>query len=691
MKRAFLLLCVLTVTGITDHDNNAMVQLDTTFGPYKNGTLVQSFANSTSYARASLVQPDGKILVFGTANNGTDYLVGARYTASGALDTDFGTQGTVAKLVNDGLIAHDAIIQGDGKIVVVGATLVNNNPGFALTRFNTDGTLDTSWGTGGVAWCTVYGFVEGVVIAGEKAVTVATTSSDEALAAAIARQQTNGSPDLTFGELHGSTKLQAGLSTRGHDIALQSTGKMIIVGDTNVNGKKFYAARFTTQGVLDETFATGGVQIVPFPNAQSSGAITVAIQSNDYIVIAGSADNDIALMRLTNEGIVDTVFGNQGFVRTPLESTSAVNAVVVQPDGKIVIAGSVNGYIVVARYSDAGVLDETFGDHGIATTALGADSVALSLELQDDGKLVVAGESDERFFVARYRADNSDFVSVDSPADGSTITSSTFAMTGSASRAELNVRLKLDNTIVATTRTDNEGNWNAGNSSIVSNGAHTIVAELLDANNQVLGTSSNTFTVNGADTISIVQPLAGSTINTNKPLIGGQSSRSGASVVLLLDGVYWVAVTTDSIGNWQVTLPAIPNGSHTLTAVLTVDGTPVAQGQCSFTASQYLCDNLRILGGIYTTGNPPLIIAGSGTSCPPTCDFSVQKISYNTFNVTYGYPFSYPPLVSGSAEKIRSTDEGFITIVEAGTLGYVVLRLHGKASYIHFIAGSCRG
>jgi uncharacterized delta-60 repeat protein len=691
MKRVLLLLCVLAIAGITDHDNNAMVQLDATFGPYKNGTLVQPFVNSSAYARAALVQSDGKLLVFGTANNGTDYLVGARYTAAGVLDTNFGTQGTVKKLVNDGLIAHDAIIQADGKIVVAGATLVNNNPGFALVRFNTDGTLDTSWGYGGVAWCTVYGFVEGVVIAGEKAVGVATTSGTEALAAAIARQGTDGFPDLTFGEEHGATKLQAGLSTRGHDISLQSTGKIIIVGDTNVNGKKFYAARFNAQGTLDETFASGGVQVVPFPNAQSSGAITVAIQDDDYIVIAGSADNDIALMRLTNEGLVDTAFGDQGFVRTPLEATSAVNAVTVQSDGKIVIAGSVDGHIVVARYSSTGTLDETFGDHGIATTALGSDSVALSLALQDDGKLVVAGESDERFFVARYRADNSDFAHIDSPVDGSTITSSTFAMTGSASRTGLSVRLKLDNTVIATTRTNNEGNWNAGTSSIVSNGAHTLVVDLLDANNNVLATVSNTFTINASDTVSIVQPIAGSTINTNKPLIGGQSSRSGASVILLLNGVYWVTATTDSIGNWQVTLPAIGNGSHTLTAILMVDGSSVAQGQRSFTASQYLCDNLRILGGIFTTGNPPLIIAGSGTSCPPTCDFSVQKIDYNTFNVTYGYPFSYPPLVSGSAEKIRSTAEGFMTIVEAGTLGYVVVRLHGKASCVHFIAGSCRG
>lgn len=691
MKKQFFLLFFLMIAGVTDHCTNTMVQLDSTFGPYKNGTLVQLFGTSSVYARATLVQPDGKIVVFGTANNGTDYVVGARYASTGELDTTFGTQGKVEALTNNGLIAHDAVIQDDGKIIVVGATLLNNSPGFAMVRYNADGSLDNTWGTGGISWCTVYGLVEGVALSGGKAMTVATTSATEALAAAVARQGDDGQPDLTFGETHGATILQAGLSTRGHDLDVQSTGKTIIVGDTNVNGRKFYAARFDTDGHLDGAFGTGGVQVIPFPNAQCSGAITVAIQDDDRIVIAGSADNDIALMRLTSSGQLDTSFGEQGFVRTPLESTSVVNAVAVQSDGKIIIAGSVNGYIVVARYTDTGVLDDTFGVNGITSTALGSDSVALSVALQDDGKLIVSGESDSRFFVARYRADNSDFIRIDSPASGTIITSNTFAMTGSASRAGLSFIIKLDDKVIASAITDSQGNWNAGMSSIVSNGEHSIHAELIDVDRHVLGSSSNTFTISASDTVSIVQPIAGSTINTNKPIIGGQSSRSLTPVVLLLDGVYWATTTTDTIGNWQVELVAIPNGAHQLTAVLMVNGSPIAQGLCSFIASQYLCDNLRILGGIFTTGNPPLTIAGSGTSCPPTCDFAVQKIDYNTYNVSYGYPFAYPPFVSGSAEKIRSTNEGFITIVEAGTLGYVVMRLHGKASYVHFIASSCRG
>jgi uncharacterized delta-60 repeat protein len=690
MKKQFLLF-FLMIAGVTDHCANGMVQLDSTFGPYKNGTLVQLFGPSSVYARAALVQPDGKIVVFGTANNGTDYLVGARYEATGNLDTTFGMQGKVEALVNNGLIAHDAVIQDDGKIVVVGATIINTNPGFAMVRYNADGSLDNTWGTGGISWCTVYGLVEGVDLSDGKVVAVATTSGAEALAAAVARQNDDGEPDLTFGTIHGATKLQAGLSTRGHDLGVQSTGKIIIVGDTNLNGKKFFAARFTTQGLLDETFGTGGIQVIPFPNAQCSGAITVAIQDDDYIVIAGSADNDIALMRLTNDGQLDTSFGEQGFVRTPLESTSIVNAVTVQSDGKVVIGGAVNGYIVVARYTPAGILDDTFGVNGITSTALGNDSVALSIALQDDGKLIVSGESDSRFFVARYRTNNSDFIRIDSPASGAIITSNTFSMTGSASRAGLSFIIKLDDKVIASAVTDSQGNWNAGMSSIVSNGEHSIRAELIDVDRQVLGSFANTFTVNGADTVSIVQPVTGSTINTNKPVVGGQSSRSSTPVVLLLDGVYWVTTTTDTIGNWQVELVAIPNGAHQLTAVLMANGSPVAQGQSSFIASQYLCDNLRILGGIFTTGNPPLTIAGSGTSCPPTCDFAVQKIDYNTYNVSYGYPFAYPPFVSGSAEKIRSTNEGFVTIVEAGTLGYVVMRLHGKASYVHFIASSCRG
>lgn len=667
------------------------VQLDSSFGSSHNGTVITSIGDE-AIANAVILQPDGKIVLIGEGHDAGQYVFVARYLSGGTLDSSFGTSGIVKTTFRDGLLGKNALLLQDGKILVTGAFVDKNGPQFASVRYLSDGSLDTTWGDGGINWCAVYGVIESIADApNDKMVCGGVTAMNQKMIGAGCRRFYNGTLDPTFGPGQGSTATIVGLSTQIHEVVAQPDGMTVMAGVANDDGNKFLCVRYTDAGILDDSFGSGGIVTTVFPGTSYAHAYTVGLQTDGKILVAGESDHQCSLVRYNIDGSVDSDFGINGFVRITLGTASIINALVIQADGKIVCVGQSDNDIVVLRFNVNGSPDTTFGVNGIITTGIGSDGQAQDVVVQPDGNIVIGGGANGKFVIARYRASNANFIVPESPANGSTITLNTFSMTGSSSQAGFQLRLKLDGTTIATSITDSVGNWNAGISPIVANGQHTLVAELLTSDGDVLCSASSTFIVNSAsDTISIAQPLAGAVINTNKPLVAGESSRSSALVLITLDETWWASTTTDIIGKWQVILAAIPNGLHELKAVLLVNSLPVAQASRSFTASQYLCDNLRVLGGIFTTGNPPVVNAGSGSSCPPTCDFTVQKIDHNKFNITYGFPFSYPPIITSSAEKIRSTQDGFVTIVEGGTVGYVILELHGRASQIHFSAGSCR-
>ncbi len=690
MKSMYFFWVLVLSSGII---NCSSVQLDTSFGPSRNGTVVTT-VGSQAQANAMLLQPDGKIILVGDGyTNSAQYIFLVRYLSTGDLDVSFGTDGIVTTTFKDGLLAKNSILLADGKILVSGAFIDANGPQFAGIRYLSDGTLDPSWGDGGINCCSVYGVIESIAPTNDnKMVCGGITAMDEKMAGAGCRRLADGTLDPTFGPGQGTIATVVGLSTQVHEVVVQPDEKILMAGVANLNGDKFLCMRYNDTGILDDTFGSGGIVTTAFPETSFSHAYSLALQSDGKIILIGEADHQCCLARYESNGSLDQNFGSNGLVQTVAGASSVFYSVIIQSDGKIVCVGQSDESILLIRYNDDGTLDTTFGVNGIITTTIGADGQAQDVIIQADGKIVIGGGANGKFVIARYRASNANFITIEAPENGATIASNTFTMTGSSSQSALQYRLKLDGTTIITALTDNVGSWDAGTSPIVANGQHTLVADLLTASGDVLTSTSNTFTVNAlSDSITINQPIAGAVINTNKPLVTGSASRSSALVILILDGTAWTSTMTDNIGNWQTTLGAIPNGNHELKAALLVDNIQIAQALCTFTASQYFCDNLRVLGGMFTTGNPPVINGGSGSSCPPTCDFSVVKIAHNKFNVTYGYPFSYPPLVSGSAEKIRSTSDGFITIVEGGTVGYVIVELHGKASQIHFFASSCRG
>lgn len=262
-------------------------------------------------------------------------------------------------------VANAIATQSDGKVVLAGTVHLPDESRFGLARYNSDGSLDLSFGSAG------------------KVVTDFSRGSDEIDA-----------------------------------IVIQSDGKIIVAGSTRPLYAQFEdhdlaVARYNPNGTLDTSFANGGKFTYAF-GIYSDGASALAIQSDGKIVVGGSTQvqrwdgtastanqHDFALLRLNPNGSLDNSFGNSGQVTTPLSSygifrQSGIRALLIQGDGKLVAAGS-NGEFALARYNTNGSLDSTFGSGGTVTrrvttsSAFQSSSGATALALQQDGKILAGG------------------------------------------------------------------------------------------------------------------------------------------------------------------------------------------------------------------------------------------------------------------------------------------------------------
>ncbi|MBL9117701.1 MAG: cadherin-like domain-containing protein [Verrucomicrobiaceae bacterium] len=346
-----------------------------------NGTLDTDFGNGLAGANSNVnavaVQSDGRVVIGGlfTSVNGTARGRIARLNSDGTLDTGFGNGvGGANNTVN-------AVgVQSDGKVVIGGAfNAVNGTTINRIARLNSDGTLDTAFGNGLAGAGSTVNAV-GVQSDGKVVIGGAFTSVHSTARNRIARLNSDGTLDTDFGNG------LAGANGQVIAVAVQSDGNVVIGGlFTSVHGtSRGRIARLNSDGTLDTGFGNG-------PAGADNQVSAVAVQSDGKVVIGGTftsvhgtTRNRIA--RLNGDGTLDTSFGN-GLVG----AGSAVNAVAVQSDGKVVIGGFftlVNSIARgrIARLNSDGTLDTGFGN-GLA----GANGTVYAVGVQSDGKVVIGG------------------------------------------------------------------------------------------------------------------------------------------------------------------------------------------------------------------------------------------------------------------------------------------------------------
>ncbi len=365
-------------------------QVTTNFGP-----------GSNEQANAVVVQSDGRIVVGGYS--GADFdpanAALARYLADGTLDPSFGTGGLVT--TDFGAVSAEIralALQSDGKIVAAGRV----GDDFLVLRYLADGTLDPGFGTGGIAITDFAGdfdYARGLALQSDGRIVVAgyTTTGGVDNDFALARYDADGALDATFGtgglvttDLGGT-----GSGDFGHAVALQANGRIVVSGDS---GDSFGLARYDTDGGLDASFGGGGIVVAAFPNSRSRA---VAVDPSGGIVAGGFVDSRFGVARFLVDGSLDASFGSAGLALQEIGiSADVAGSVALQPDGKIVIlgtaAGIAQGDFALARYGPNGQPDPTFGSSGrvITRLATGLPTQGIAVAIRPDGKIVAGGFTD---------------------------------------------------------------------------------------------------------------------------------------------------------------------------------------------------------------------------------------------------------------------------------------------------------
>ena len=345
---------------------------------------------------------------------------------TGTLDTSFGKGGKVTTNIGGSPEqAVGAIVQADGKIVVLGETWPKTKAQFAFTRYDSKGKLDATFGEDGKLVVNVtgseYDYSEPHALIQQpdgKYIAVGTTIDFDAghLVFAALRYNPDGSPDESFGD--GGKALVAVDQSEGSSseeeaqaVALAPDGKIVLAGMTGRYPHSFATVRLNPDGTPDESFGDGGRVVTSFPN--DAMAYAVAVQPDGKVLVGGYASDDpdtgmeghdYTLVRYNEDGSLDEEFGRDGVVMTDFRrDRDYIEALLVLPDGKIVAAGPV--YIDVtfcatdacaspgfglAQYNPDGTPDESFGQDGKVGYRQGTD-LNYDVVRLPDGKLLTAG------------------------------------------------------------------------------------------------------------------------------------------------------------------------------------------------------------------------------------------------------------------------------------------------------------
>jgi uncharacterized delta-60 repeat protein len=376
-----------------------------------DGLVNVSVGSGDDSARAVTVDANGKVLIAGYAvmpDGKTDFAL-IRLRQDGSLDTSFSGDGKLTVNFLDDDEAYGVAIQADGKIVLVGVSNVGSTSDICLVRLNADGSLDSTFGSGGKVTTNILGADDGAAIAlGANGEIYVSGSSDTDLnpKAVLLRYTANGVLDSGFGNNGIALAGFSGISFGGA-LAVQTDGKILLSGAHSGAGFDATVARFNQNGTLDLSFSGDGRHSIDFAVlgvARNDAVNSIALQSDGKIVLAGDtyasnySSSDAFLVRLDANGLLDAGFGGgDGIVTLNRSTYDLFNAVVVQADGKIVAAGYADsslGQALVARFDPTGMLDSSFDSDGLlATYFQNGTSEIYALSFAHNGQIVAAGES----------------------------------------------------------------------------------------------------------------------------------------------------------------------------------------------------------------------------------------------------------------------------------------------------------
>jgi len=380
--------------------------LDPAFG---NGGKVAT--NKLLGARALALQVDGKLVIL------SEQARVSRFNADGTQDSGFGTNGSVIVTFNNGSdMPRGLALQPDGKIVVAGRAYGGTFEDFGVARLNADGSLDTTFGDDGKLLIDINGSYDDAwvpLIQPDGHILVAGNGGTESPIGvdadfAVVRITSTGALDNTFGVGGKAHTNIAGRAELVSSAVMQSDGSVIIAGRVGVDGgapPDTGLVRFKSDGTLDKAFGSDGIvrRDLSTSGHDYDEATDLALDASGRIVIAVETQNAglyrHTLARFNGDGSTDNTFGTNGIATQSFApGGDFARAVLVQPDGRIVTAGSTRPStsftddFLVTRHNSDGTLDSSFANGGkLIVDFFGSADGAECLALQPDGKLVAAG------------------------------------------------------------------------------------------------------------------------------------------------------------------------------------------------------------------------------------------------------------------------------------------------------------
>jgi uncharacterized delta-60 repeat protein len=391
--------------------------------PGSTASVIHQYADATTAYSVTATGTDGTNTFAANTSPGG---------VNGTLDASFGTGG---KLTTSGAVANAVAVQSDGKIVVVGSA----SGVFSTSRYNADGTPDTTFGSGGTVTTPIgqadipYAVAiqqDGkIVVAGES--TIFGTNRR----VAVLRYTSAGVLDTTFGpNLDGKFVYQFVSNTAGvgggqiKSVVIDyngtpgtnlNYGKILLGGGSGENSfspREIAVGRLNTDGTADVSFGGqgNGFAVASYQGLSLDQANAIVLQPDGKIVAVGDSNSRDSMVRFNANGSLDTGFGASGFVFNSTEIGSFSSAA-LDASGNVVAAGLINNSWSVMRVSGAGVPDATFGNSGalgVETLPPAPTAIPTSIVIQSDGKIVVSGTTDGNgamgdFVTARYNTDGS--------------------------------------------------------------------------------------------------------------------------------------------------------------------------------------------------------------------------------------------------------------------------------------------
>ena len=547
-----------------------------------DGSVTTPMSAGQDFLRDLAVQPDGKIVAVGYSSGGaTEYAI-SRMNVDGSLDNSFSGDGKVSISPSTSDNRGRAVaIQSDGKIVVAGWS--NNGVGTrgSVIRLKSDGSLDNEFDSDGMlvltpTTATTIEEINHVFVQPDGKIVLvgrSRSTSGTYYSPLVVRLQSNGQVDFT-------TIINTTVDSNAYSGAIDTNGRIVIAGFKKPTSEDFAVWRLTATGTLDTTFSGDGELLESLSTSHDS-ARSMLIQPDGKIVLAGYAvsgsSEAAAFARITSDGVLDNTFGTNGTQIITRGDGVIIESVALQTDGKIVAAGFVNtsmNYDLLAiRLSNNGLADSSFGTGGIVQKSLGAgNDTGTSVTIQPDNKILVGGYS--------VISGSNDFalirlnaVTSTSSLAALTITNASLAPSFSSSTNSYSstVQNETNSVVVTPTATDRNATVKV-NGIVVNYGASSAAIPLIV----------------GVNTISVLLTAQdGATTSSYQVTITRSSSSNAALSSVAISGVSLTPSFSSSTTSYSAT---VSNGTKAVTvsstvtdatATVKVNGTVVASGSTS--------------------------------------------------------------------------------------------------------------